>query len=78
MGQVLADYGGLRLVRRIVLCVAVRMCPRPYAGMKLSTDGILRSLEQVPETGRWRFMDISPKYEAKVCITACAVSSMFE
>lgn len=25
------------------------------------------SLEQVPETGRWRFMDISPKYETMVC-----------
>lgn len=24
------------------------------------------SLEQVPETGRWRFMDISPEYETKV------------
>jgi hypothetical protein len=23
-------------------------------------------LEQVPETGRWRFMDISPKYETKL------------
>ncbi|PCH34620.1 hypothetical protein WOLCODRAFT_124748, partial [Wolfiporia cocos MD-104 SS10] len=23
-------------------------------------------LEQVPETGRWRFMDVSPKYEAKL------------
>lgn len=24
------------------------------------------SLEQVPETGRWRFMDISPKFEGKL------------
>ena len=24
------------------------------------------SLEQVPETGRWRFMDVSPKFEAAV------------
>lgn len=24
------------------------------------------SLERVPETGRWRFMDVSPKYEAAV------------
>ena len=24
------------------------------------------SLEQVPETGRWRFMDVNPKYEALV------------
>ncbi|KIJ69593.1 hypothetical protein HYDPIDRAFT_36624 [Hydnomerulius pinastri MD-312] len=29
-------------------------------------------LEQVPETGRWRFMDISPKYEAKLAQTAYA------
>ncbi|KAI0631713.1 peptidase family M48-domain-containing protein [Trametes polyzona] len=27
-------------------------------------------LEQVPETGRWRFMDISPKYEALLAETA--------
>ncbi|KAI0367886.1 hypothetical protein BV20DRAFT_1023600 [Pilatotrama ljubarskyi] len=27
-------------------------------------------LEQVPETGRWRFMDISPKYEAKLAEVA--------
>lgn len=27
---------------------------------------LLYSLERVPETGRWRFMDISPKYEASV------------
>ncbi len=26
----------------------------------------LLSLEQVPETGRWRFMDVSPKFEAAV------------
>lgn len=24
------------------------------------------SLEKVPETGRWRFMDINPKFEAQV------------
>lgn len=30
------------------------------------TAGITRSLERVPETGRWRFMDISPKYESSV------------
>ncbi|EIW77622.1 hypothetical protein CONPUDRAFT_84057 [Coniophora puteana RWD-64-598 SS2] len=29
-------------------------------------------LEQVPETGRWRFMDISPKYEAKLAKEARA------
>ncbi|KAH7925782.1 hypothetical protein BV22DRAFT_1010518 [Leucogyrophana mollusca] len=29
-------------------------------------------LEQVPETGRWRFMDISPKYEKKLAETAYA------
>ncbi|KZT03044.1 uncharacterized protein LAESUDRAFT_729551 [Laetiporus sulphureus 93-53] len=27
-------------------------------------------LEQVPETGRWRFMDVSPKFEAKLAKTA--------
>lgn len=27
-------------------------------------------LEQVPETGRWRFMDISPKYETKLAQVA--------
>lgn len=27
---------------------------------------VLKSLEQVPETGRWRFMDVSPKFEASV------------
>ncbi|KAG2340088.1 hypothetical protein BDR05DRAFT_1061767 [Suillus weaverae] len=27
-------------------------------------------LEQVPETGRWRFMDISPKYETKLAQAA--------
>ncbi|GBE85642.1 Mitochondrial metalloendopeptidase OMA1 [Sparassis crispa] len=27
-------------------------------------------LEQVPETGRWRFMDINPKFEAKLAETA--------
>ena len=27
---------------------------------------VLKSLEQVPETGRWRFMDMSPKFEAAV------------
>ncbi|KAH9850410.1 peptidase family M48-domain-containing protein [Lenzites betulinus] len=30
----------------------------------------LSHLEQVPETGRWRFMDISPKYEAMLAETA--------
>lgn len=29
-------------------------------------------LEQVPETGRWRFMDISPKYESKLAQAAYA------
>ncbi|KAF9228591.1 hypothetical protein BS17DRAFT_772208 [Gyrodon lividus] len=29
-------------------------------------------LEPVPETGRWRFMDISPKYEAKLAQAAYA------
>ncbi|KIJ17256.1 hypothetical protein PAXINDRAFT_179904 [Paxillus involutus ATCC 200175] len=29
-------------------------------------------LEQVPETGRWRFIDISPKYEAKLAQAAYA------
>jgi hypothetical protein len=24
------------------------------------------SLEQVPETGRWRYMNVRPEYEAKV------------
>lgn len=31
------------------------------------TDQVyVASLEQVPETGRWRFMDVNPKYETKV------------
>ncbi|KAH0830443.1 peptidase family M48-domain-containing protein [Lanmaoa asiatica] len=30
------------------------------------TNSPSNSLEQVPETGRWRFMDISPKFEAKL------------
>ena len=36
----------------------------------------VHSLEQVPETGRWRFMDISPKYETMVrCWRACRAYS---
>lgn len=33
---------------------------------RLFTNTVLDSLEQVPETGRWRFMDISPRFEAKL------------
>ncbi|KAG6334458.1 hypothetical protein ID866_4636 [Astraeus odoratus] len=39
------------------------------------TGGVLyyvSHLEQVPETGRWRFMAISPKYESKLAETAYA------
>lgn len=32
------------------------------------SHGCTRSLETVPETGRWRFMDVSPKFETKVCL----------
>lgn len=28
------------------------------------------SLERVPESGRWRFMDMNPKYETKVCASS--------
>ncbi len=42
--------------------------PRISCRMDVSTytADVLQSLEQVPETGRWRFMDLSPKYEARV------------
>lgn len=32
----------------------------------LATFSHARSLETVPETGRWRFMDVSPKFETRV------------
>ncbi|KAH7889853.1 peptidase family M48-domain-containing protein [Phlebopus sp. FC_14] len=41
----------------------------------IGTGGVayyVTHLEQVPETGRWRFMDISPKYEARLAETAYA------
>ena len=34
--------------------------------ISLSNVLVLKSLERVPETGRWRFMDVSPKFEASV------------
>lgn len=34
----------------------------------------MSSLEQVPETGRWRFMNTSPESEAKVCVE---INSLF-
>ncbi|CDO76585.1 hypothetical protein BN946_scf184950.g11 [Trametes cinnabarina] len=41
------------------------------AGLGIFAIGYyLSHLEQVPETGRWRFMDISPKYEAALAQTA--------
>jgi hypothetical protein len=41
----------------------VRRCLFPFCHHFVSD---LLSLEQVPETGRWRFMDVSPKFEAAV------------
>jgi len=47
-----------------------KLAPSPYPFH--FNPPVLHSLEQVPETGRWRFMDISPKYESKFAQAAYA------
>lgn len=37
-----------------------------FSSRALFTNTASTSLEQVPETGRWRFMDISPRFEARL------------
>jgi hypothetical protein len=50
-----------RCAWRRVLRLQVHPFP-PYASLVLTA----RSLEQVPETGRWRFIDVSPAFETRM------------
>lgn len=51
---------------RRVWCIMSRSMSTNSVTRALFTRSTFRSLEQVPETGRWRFMDISPNFEAKL------------
>ena len=42
------------------------MYPSEYRSASCLLTLTYQSLEQVPITGRWRFMNTSPKFEAKV------------
>jgi len=42
----------------VIICISRHRLP--------TSPPLDKSLEQVPETGRWRFMDVSPKFEASV------------
>ena len=56
-------FGGI-VVLSVVYYVSQYVFPKvPYVRLPFLH---LRSLETVPETGRWRFMDVSPKFETKV------------
>lgn len=59
----LAGVGLGGLVYYITQCVGPSFLPIRSVLIDLYH---IRSLEQVPETGRWRFMDVSPKLETKV------------